>query len=327
MKKGILLLTVILVIGMLSVGCASDKTETGEKPAEKQFVTIVTGGSSGPYFALGGALSNLLNEKVDYVNASVESTGASAVNSTKLGNQEAEVAFAMNNVVSFAYTGTESFSEKGKFENLRGITALYPNFCQVITLEETGINEITDLKGRRVGVGAPGSGTEVDARNILAAHGITYDDIDEDFLSYSEAVEQLKNGTVDAAFLTSGLPNAVIMDLSTTHDVKVVPIRKENVEKLAADVPFYTSEVIPAGTYDNEEDVETAAVKTLLITRAELSDELVYDITKTLFENLDTMIQTHSAAKKIDINKYNEGMPVPLHPGAEKYYKEQGLIK
>ncbi len=331
MKRNIsLLLVMLLVIGVFASGCSgTQSTETNSEqsnstPSEKTFITIATGGSSGVYFALGGALSNLLNEKVEGINSSVQSTGASAVNATLLGTEKAEVAFAMNDVVSYAYTGTEVFKDKGKIENLRGIASLYPNFVQVITLEETGINEISELKGKRVGVGAPGSGTEVNARQILAAHGITYDDIEEDFLSYAESVEQLKNGAVDAAFLTSGLPNATIMDLSTTHNVKIIPIRKETVEKLAEEFPFYSSEPIPAGTYDNKEDVETAAVMTLLITRAELSEELVYNITKTMFENLDTLVDTHSAAKKISLDTVKKGMPIPLHPGAEKYYTEQG---
>ncbi|WP_432663702.1 TAXI family TRAP transporter solute-binding subunit [Wukongibacter baidiensis] len=326
MKKSVsLLLVLMLLVTALISGCSQDsgQSTSGEGSGGKMFVTIATGGSSGVYFALGGTISNLLNEKVEGINSSVQSTGASSVNSTLIGAKKAEIAFAMNDVVSYAYTGTEVFKEKGKVENLRGIAALYPNFVQVITVKDSGINDISELKGKRVGVGAPGSGTEVNARQILAAHGITYDDIDEDFLSYAESVEQLKNGAVDAAFLTSGLPNATIMDLATTHDVKIIPIKKETVESLAKEYPFYSSEMIPAGTYDNEEDVETAAVKTLLVTREDLSEELVYNITKTIFENLDALADTHNAAKQISIDKVKEGMSIPLHPGAEKYFNEK----
>jgi hypothetical protein len=339
MKKFLSLLLILSMVCFTLAGCAkaapaaeeetpaaAEEATAAETAPEDQFVTILTGGSSGPYFALGGAVSNLLNEKLSYVNASVESTGASAVNSTKIGTGEAEIAFAMNNVVSFAYNGAESFAEKGQFDNIRGIAALYPNHCQVITLEGNGISEIGDLVGKKVGVGAPGSGTEVDARNILGVHGITYDDIDEDFLSYAEAIEQLKNGTVDASFLTSGLPNATIMDLSTTHDVVVVPIRADKVAELALEIPYYKTEVVPAGTYDNETDVETAAVVSMLITREDLDEQVVYDITKVIFENLQTLRDTHSVAKKIDVTKYYEGMPVPLHAGAERYFEEIGVL-
>lgn len=330
MKKISYLLIVILILSLTVIGCTSnegEKTSDSENGVDDQFITILTGGSSGPYFALGGALSNLINQNLDYANSSVESTGASAVNSTKIGNDEAKLAFAMNNVVSFAYEGTESFEDKKQFSNLRGITSLYPNYVQVITTKDTGLTQIEDLKGKRVGVGAPGSGTEVDARNILATHDITYEDLKEDYLPYSESVEQLKNGTIDAAFLTSGLPNSTIMDLATTHDVQIITIRPEMAEKLKERVAFYSSEVIPAGTYDNEKDIYTAAVKTILITNDNLSEQVAYDVTKTLYENLDTMRGTHSAANHIDIEKYNEGMPIPLHPGAKRFYKEQGVLE
>jgi TRAP transporter TAXI family solute receptor len=330
MKKISSVLIIVLVLSLALTGCSNteaEETTPNENGVDDQFVTILTGGSSGPYFALGGALSNLINQNLDYANSSVESTGASAVNSTKIGNNEAELAFAMNNVVSFAYEGVESFADKKQFSNLRGITSLYPNYVQVITTKDTGLTEIEDLKGKRVGVGAPGSGTEVDARNILKTHGITYEDLEEDYLPYSESVEQLKNGTIDAAFLTSGLPNSTIMDLATTHDVQIITIRPEMAEKLKENVPFYSSEVIPAGTYDNEEEVYTAAVKTILITNEELNEQVAYDITKTLYENLETMRGTHSAADHIDIKKFNEGMPIPLHPGAKRFYEEQGVLE
>lgn len=319
MKK-IISIVLILAIMLVMVSCSSAGSGDAK---ENRFVTIATGGSSGAYFALGGTLSNLLNENLDYINSSVQSTGASAVNSTLIGEGKAELAFAMNDVVNYAYTGTETFAEKGKVENLRGIASLYPNFVQVITVEGTGIEEISDLAGKRVGVGAPGSGTEVNARQILQAHGLTYDDIDEDFLSYAEAVEQIKNGAIDAAFLTSGIPNAAIMDLATTKDVKIVPIRATVIENLAKEFPFYSSELIPADTYGNAEAVETAAVMTLLVTSADLPEDVVYDITKTLFENLNAMGDTHASGKKISIDKVEVGMPIPLHPGAAKYYEEQ----
>jgi TRAP transporter TAXI family solute receptor len=323
MKKIVSLLLVAIMLMGLATGCSSDPVETNEASAqEDRFITIATGGSSGAYFALGGTVSNLLNENLSYVNASVQSTGASSVNSTLIGEGKAEIAFAMNDVVNYAYTGTETFADKGKVENLRGIASLYPNFVQVISVEGSGVEEIGDLLGKKVGVGAPGSGTEVNARQILMAHGITYDDIDEDFLSYAEAVEQLKNGAIDAAFLTSGIPNAAIMDLATTKDVKIIPIRAEKIEELAKDFPFYSSEDIPADTYDNTEAVETAAVMTLLVTSADLPEDVVYDITKVVFENLNALGDTHNSGKKISLEKVEVGMPIPLHPGAAKYFEE-----
>jgi TRAP transporter TAXI family solute receptor len=327
MKKTtiILSLCMFLVVALLA-GCGGGDKKAADKPGDsgkKTFITIVTGGSSGPYYALGGTVAKLLNEKVPGVNASVQSTSASSVNATMLGNKKAEIAFAMNDVISYAYEGVELFKDK-KISNLRGIAALYPNYVQVFTLKSKNINEIGDLKGKKVGVGAAGSGTEVNARQILAAHNITYNDIRADFLSYAEAVEQLKNGAIDAAFITSGLPNSNILDIATTHDVMIIPIRKDKVAELAKKYPFYTSESIPAGTYKNEKPVETAAVTSILVTRDDLSEDVVYNITKTILTNVDSLVKTHSAAKDIDLNKIRAGMPVPMHPGAEKYLKEIG---
>ncbi len=328
MKKFAALLLSLVLASATLAGCTpaggGGSTEDSSASGGQNYVTVATGGSSGAYYALGGTVANLLNENIENMNASVQSTGASAVNSTLLNQGKAELAFAMNDVVNYAYTGTETFSDKEAMDNLRGVAALYPNFVQLITLDDTGIQEVADLNGKRVGVGAPGSGTEVNARQILMAHGMTYDDVDEDFLSYAEAVEQLKNGAVDAAFLTSGIPNSAIMDLATTKDVKIVPIRQAAVDGLAADFPFYTSEMIPAGTYDNTEDVETAAVTTLLVTSSDVSEDLVYEMTKTIFENLDALGQTHSSGKKISLEKVRVGMPIPMHAGAEKYFEEQG---
>ncbi len=324
MKKFLVLMTILALTTLSLAGCSPAGAEGEAARGGQTYITVATGGSSGAYYALGGTVANLLNENIDNMNASVQSTGASAVNSTLIGQGKVELAFAMNDVVNYAYTGTETFADKEAVENLRGVAALYPNFVQLITLDDTGIMEVSDLEGKRVGVGAPGSGTEVNARQILTAHGLSYDVIDEDYLSYAEAVEQLKNGAVDAAFLTSGIPNSAIMDLATTKDVKIVPIRKAAVEALGQDFPFYTSELIPAGTYDNTEAVETAAVTTLLVTSADVDEALVYEMTKTIFENLEALGQTHSSGKKISLDKIRVGMPIPLHAGAERYFEEQG---
>lgn len=327
MKKLLAVLLILMLVITLVAGCggkAKEEVKPEAKP-ETQFITVVTGGSGGPYFTLGGAVAQLMNEKIPGANASVQSTGASAINCTLLGEKKAELAFVMNDVVSYAYTGTEVFKDKGAVKNLRGLASLYPNFVQVVTLNKTGINTISDLKGKRVGVGAPGSGTEVNARQILEVHGITYNDIKPDYLSYAEAIEQMKNGAVDAAFLTSGLPNANVLDLCTTQEVKIVPIDPKIVEKLAELYPYYTSVPIKGGIYDDKDDVPTAAVTTILIVREDMSEDLVYSMTKVIFDNLDTLVNAHSAAKDIDLSKVKKGMPIPFHSGAEKYFKEKGI--
>jgi len=288
---------------------------------EQKFLTIATGGSSGPYYTIGGAMAKVYKDKLGY-NASVQSTGATVENVNLLKTKKVDLAFAMSDAVSFAYNGEENFKESGPVKDLRAMAGLYLNYVQIITLKDRNIHSVYDLKGKRVGVGAPNSGVEVNARMVLAGHGITYDDITPDYLSYAEAVEQLKNNAIDAAFVTSGLPNATVIDLMTTADVEIVPIQPEDVDKLAEKYPFFVKADIPAGVYENDQPIPTAAIHNIMLVRSDLSEEQVYALTKAFFENLQTLQDAHSAAKDISLEEAGKNLVVPLHPGAEKYYKE-----
>ncbi|WP_134683563.1 TAXI family TRAP transporter solute-binding subunit [Brevibacillus migulae] len=290
---------------------------------EQKFLTIGTGGSSGPYYTIGGAMAKVFKEKLGY-NASVQSTGASVENVNLLKAKKIDLAFAMSDVVSFAYNGQENFKETGAIKDLRAMSGLYLNYVQIVTLKDRNIKSVADLKGKRVGVGAPNSGVEVNARMVLNGHGITYDDIKADYLSYAEAIEQLKNNAIDAAFVTSGLPNATVIDLMTTKDVEIVPIQGADIDKLAQQFPFFVKAEIPAGTYKNEQPIPTAAIRNIMLIRGDLSEDQAYKITKTFFENMDTFRDAHSAAKEIDVKEAGKNLVVPLHPGAEKYFKEVG---
>ncbi|MED4586128.1 TAXI family TRAP transporter solute-binding subunit [Brevibacillus choshinensis] len=293
--------------------------------AEQKFLTIATGGSSGPYYTLGGAMAKIYKEKLGY-NASVQSTGASVENINLVKAKKADVAFVMSDVTTFAYAGQENFKEGGAIKDLRAMAGLYLNYVQIVTLKDRNIKSVADLKGKRVGVGAPNSGVEVNARMVLAGHGISYDDIKADYLSYAEAIEQLKNNAIDAAFVTSGLPNSTVIDLSTTKDVEIVPIKKEDVEKMKEQFPFFVSAEIPAGLYKNDQPIQTAAIRNILLVRNDLSDDQVYKLTKTFFDEMEALRAAHSAAKEIDVKEAGKNLVVPLHPGAEKYYKEVGAL-
>jgi TRAP transporter TAXI family solute receptor len=293
--------------------------------AEQKFLTIATGGSSGPYYTLGGAMAKIYKDKLGY-NASVQSTGASVENINLLKAKKADVAFVMSDVTTFAYAGEENFKEGGAIKDLRAMAGLYLNYVQIVTLKDRNIKSVADLKGKRVGVGAPNSGVEVNARMVLAGHGITYDDIKADYLSYAEAIEQLKNNAIDAAFVTSGLPNSTVIDLSTTKDVEIVPIKGEDVEKMKQQYPFFVSAEIPAGLYKNDQPIQTAAIRNILLVRNDLSDDQVYKLTKTFFDEMEALRAAHSAAKEIDVKEAGKNLVVPLHPGAEKYYKEVGAL-
>ena len=313
MKKLALVVSLVVIFSLLAVGCAP----------RTQFITVATGGTGGPYNIIGSRMAELLNANIRGVQASATVTTASVVNATMLQEKRADIALAMNDVIFYATSGTEMFT--AKHDNIAGIAALYPNFVQVMVRADSPVQTIADLRGRRVGVGAMGSGTEVNARQILAAHGITYNDLRADYLSYAESAEGIRNGTVDAVFLTSGLPNSSIMETATTMDVRFIPIDPSVITELAKQFPFYFSIDIPAGTYRGQtEPVRTAAVTTLLVVRRDLPDTLVYNITKTVFDNLTTLGDAHAAARQISLDRVRVGLPIPMHPGAERYFRGKG---
>jgi len=331
LKKRMCAILSCALLALTVTACGGQSAQQGGSDgasgaAEQKFLTIATGGSSGPYYTLGGAMAKIYKEKLGY-NASVQSTGASVENINLINTDKADVAFVMSDATSFAYEGLENFKETGAIKDLRAMAGLYPNFVQIVTLKDRNIKSVYDLKGKRVGVGAPNSGVEVNARMVLAGHGITYDDIKADYLSYAEAVEQLKNNNIDAAFVTSGLPNSTVIDLMTTADVEIVPIQPEDVAKLAEKYPFFVSMEIPAGVYNNEQPIPTAAIQNILLVRNDLSEDQVYKLTKAFFENLDVLQAAHNAAKDIDVKEAGKNLVVPLHPGAEKYYKEVGALE
>ncbi|MDO5721131.1 MAG: TAXI family TRAP transporter solute-binding subunit [Actinomycetaceae bacterium] len=298
----------------------------GGTQASVDFVTIAAGGTSGPYYQIGATMAQVLKDQLG-ADSSVQATGASVENITLITSGKAEIAFAMGDATRQAVEGTGPFEGKEQLKDLKAITALYPNFVQIVTTEQSGIKSVADMKGKRIGVGDQNSGVELNAQMILEAHGMSYDDIEEDFLSYADSIDQMKNGQVDAAFVTSGLPNSSVMDLVTSHDVVIVPIEGDGMKALIEKYPFFKQDAIPGGTYDQEEDVPTASITNQLLVSPDLSDEQVYAITKALFENLDSIHQAHKAATKITLDSIEDGLAVDLHPGAVKYFKEKGALK
>lgn len=333
MKKILFIFTAMLLLLMAACGGGEENNsapdnqgEDVEVADEDLFITIATGGTSGVYYPIGGALSNLIETNLNF-DTSVQATGASVENVNLLDTNRAELAITMADAVLQAYEGSGAFDGETPKEDLRGLTALYPNFVQIVTTEDSGINSVEDLRGKKVGVGAPNSGVELNARLILEGHGMSYDDIDEDYLSYSEAIDQIKNNMIDVAFVTSGIPNATVIDLSTTHTAKIVPIEGDAIDYLVEKYPFFSANIIPAGTYDNDQDIPTASITNVLLVNNSLSEDVVYEITKAIFENLDVIHASHNAAKNISLDKVSVGMPIPFHPGAEKYFLEVGALE
>ena len=294
--------------------------EVAQNKVETRFVTIATGGASGPYNIIATTLGEIYN-KTYGVNSKTQTTGASVENINLMNQNKVEMAFVMSDVLSDALAGTNSF--KNKIENVQQMAALYPNYVQVVTSKRSGIKTLEDLRGKRVAVGAQNSGVEVNARNILNGHGITYDDIKVDYLGYAEAADALKGGKLDAAFLTSGLPNASLMELEQGFDLQMVSILPENIEKIAKDKSYFIALEIPDNTYGNTEAIPTAAIMNALIIRSDLSEDDGYKLTKTFFENLDNLRNSHQAMKDVSLEQAQKGLVAPLHPGAQKYYAEQ----
>lgn len=291
--------------------------------AQQQFVSIATGGTAGTYYPLGGALGEIFNQNVRGVNASVQATGASVANVNMLTLGQVDLALIQNDIAFYAANAQEMF--QSRVRNLRGIATLYPEVIQIVARADSGIRSVEDLRGKRVAVGDAGSGTEANARQILAAAGMDYNDISARYLSFAEASSNLRDGHIDAAFVTAGLPTAAIQDIAAQRDIVVVSVSDQLLRKLQADYPFYTRVVIEAGTYRGvDSDVPTVAVKAMLAVRAELDENLVYNLTKAMFENLPRLVQAHAVGRFITLETAQDGMSIDLHPGAARYFREVG---
>lgn len=334
MKKSFVLFLVLLLVASITlVGCTSDTPpadggsgDSGSINKDDYFITVATGPTSGLYYPIGGAFSNVIKNRLGY-KSSAQSTGASVENINLIIDSKADLAITMSDSIAQAYEGTGAFEGKEPQTNLRALTGLYPNYVQLVTTAKSGIKKFEDLKGKRVGIGAPNSGVELNARMMYEAHNMTYEDSRVDYLNYGEAIDQMKNGLIDAAFVTSGIPNATIMELGTTSDIVIVPIEGEGADRLIEKYPFFVKEIIPADTYDTEGDVNTVTVRNIMIIRENLPEDVVYEITKGIFENLNDITASHNTAKEhLSLENSQIGVGIPFHPGAVKYYKEMGIM-
>ena len=290
----------------------------------EQFINVLTGGQSGVYYPLGVGLSKIYAEKIPDVRTQVQSTKASVENLNLIQQGKGEIAFALGDSVKLAVEGDAEAGFKAPLDKLRGIAAIYPNFIQIVASKESGIKTLADLKGKRVSVGAAKSGTELNARKIFETAGMSYDDFEKtEYLPFAESVELIKNRQLDATLQSAGLGVASIKDLATSVDIQMVAVPEDIASQLGAP---YVSETIPAGTYEGQDaDVQTVAVVNFLITSSDVSDDIAYEMTKQLFENLPELEAAHNAASKIKLENAMSGMPLPVHPGAAKYYAEKGM--
>ena len=317
-KKTLAVGAVLAAAAVFFTGCNGNSDVEGKK-----FLNIGTGGTAGTYYPIGGAIAEVLNKEIPGMSANAQSTGASVANVNMLGDGTIDLATVQNDIAYYAANGTEMFVDK-KVNGLKGIAALYPETCQFVTLRSSGIKSLAELKGRRVAVGAVGSGVEANVRQILAAYGVSYDDIDAKFLSFAEGASALKDGNVDVAVLTAGYPTASVQDIAAQHPVRLLPVEDKVADDLIAQYPFYTKTVIPAGTYVGfDEAVPSVSVMAMLVAGPTVNEELGYTVTKAIFSNLDRLRTAHPVARQITRETVQMGMSLPMNAGAEKFFNEK----
>jgi len=292
----------------------------------QQFINVLTGGTSGVYYPLGVAIGKIYSDKIPNVKTQVQATKASVENLILLQQGRGEIAFTLGDSLKAAWEGDEEAGFKTRLDKLRTIGAIYPNYIQIVATADSGIKTLADLKGKSLSVGAPKSGTELNARAILAAAGLSYRDIGKvEYLPFAESVDLMKNRQLQATLQSAGLGVASLKDLSTSTEITVVAVPRDIVDKIG---PPFVSVMIPANTYTGQDkDVPTAAVINYLVTSSAVSDDLAYQMTKWIFESLPELANSHAAGKEIKLETAAMGSPVPLHPGAIRYYREKGLIK
>jgi TRAP transporter TAXI family solute receptor len=292
----------------------------------QQFINVLTGGTSGVYYPLGVAIGKIYGDKIPNVKTQVQATKASVENLVLLQQGRGEIAFTLGDSLKAAWDGDAEAGFKSRLDKLRTIGAIYPNYIQIVATADSGIKTLADLKGKSLSVGAPKSGTELNSRAILGAAGMSYKDMGKiEYLPFAESVDLMKNRQLDATLQSAGLGVASLKDLSISTEITVVSVPRALVDKIG---PPFVAVNIPANTYNGQDkDVPTAAVINYLVTSSAVSDDLAYQMTKLIFESLPELANAHAAGKEIKLATAAAGSPVPLHPGAIRYYKEKGLIK
>jgi hypothetical protein len=289
-------------------------------------LVLATGGTAGTYYPFGGAMAKIWNSKIKDMNVTAQTSGASGENVRLINKKEVELALVQSDTLDFAYNAKEAFKEPLK--GMTVIATLYPEIVQVVVAAGSPIKSFADLKGKKMGVGAPGSGTEANFRQLLDAYGMKKEDVNAQYLSFSESAEAFKDKHIDAFIVTAGIPNAGIMDVSTQNEIRILDIPSDVAGKMTQKYPFLAGVKVPANTYKGQTaDVSTVAVNAVLIAGNQLKDDMVYNLTKALFESQAELASAHAKGKELNAQYAVQGVSIPFHPGAVKYYKEKGLMK
>ncbi len=315
MKKILsLVLAMTLVLALAACGSSGGASK----------MTMGTGGTSGTYFAFGGVLGQYIKNHAG-IDVTAVSTDGSRANIEGIDAGDYQLGTVQSDVMSYAWEGSRSFAENGKIDSFRVVAGLYAEAVQLVTMDPE-IKSVADLKGKAVSIGAPNSGVYFNAIDVLAAAGLTEDDIQAQYQSFADSTDALKDGKIDAAFIVAGAPTAAITELCTTNSAFLVPIDGDVAASLMASCPFYTSYTIPAGTYAGQDtDVSTVTVKATLIVSAAASEDDVYNLTKAIFENTEAIAKENGKGAELSIESATSGMTAPFHAGAAKYFAEKGV--
>lgn len=321
-RKKWMIILILLLSGIVLGACGEKKESKAEEKSGTKNLSFVTAGSGGTFYPLGVGMGEVINQK-GIANITVETSGGSVENTNLLGTDKADLGLLETGIAYYAANGTEMF-KGNKLDNVRGIMTLYPNLMQMVVKADSGIETYADLKGKKVVVGQQGSSSMLNLQLVLEKYKLSFDDIKPQFTSFAEGIDMLKDGQVDAALVDVGVPAAAIIDISNQHDIRILSIDEKVIDSIKEEYPYFSdATVIPANTYKNQDkDVITAGVKVMLATRADLPEDLVYEMTKAIFEEKEQVAKTHSSGESINIETATEGMPIPLHPGAEKYINE-----
>ena len=341
MKKHLaLLLALTMTVGAALTGCGgsasssaaasseagSSKASSAAAPASAETLVLGTGGTTGTYYAVGGVMQSVLNPKLTLSQLNVTSTGASKANILDVDDGVSQLATVQNDVMYYAANGTDLFESDGKLDTFSTVACLYAETCQIIASADSGIQTVADLKGKTVSVGDAGSGVEFNAKQVLEAYDLSFEDIKVVNAGFGDSADSLKDGKIDAAFVVAGAPTTAVVDLATSKPVSLVQLDAEHIAKLQSTYNFYTETVIPAGTYAGlDEDATTVSVRATLIASNSVSEDAVYELTKALFDNQPELAAGHAKFELLNLEDAVKGMSVPFHSGAAKYYAEQGI--
>ncbi|MFJ5766226.1 TAXI family TRAP transporter solute-binding subunit [Lysinibacillus sp. NPDC093210] len=325
--KLLMLLSAIALLILAACGTDSgtgsnDKEDTNGDAASSEkpkFLSLLTGGTQGTYYALGGTFADLITTETG-IKTTAEVSQASAANMTALQEGKGEIAFVQTDIAYYATEGKLMFDGK-KIDTIAALGALYPETVQLVTTEASGIKTYADLKGKKVSVGAPGSGTYANAEQLLEIHGLTMDDIKAQNLDFGESTDGLQSGQIDAAFITAGTPTGAVEALNATTKVNIIGVDAGKADELIAKYPYYAKDTVKAGTYGIANDTETVSVLAMLAVNKDLSDDVVYEMTKAIYDNTNKI--SHAKGAFIKKETALDGISIDIHPGAQKYFDEK----